>query len=222
MRPVKVIMKPVVAISTLFYALTFAWVVGINTTLSIFVTPLYNFGPVQIGAFYTTPLLATLLGLLVGHFLHDFIANHYVRNHKGIFEPESRLRVLYFSEPCLLAGLVLLGFALQQGYHWIVAAVGWFLFVFGILVTTVGIQAYVLSCYPEASGEVCAWLNFGRSTAGFIISYFQVRWANKVGTEASFGTQACICLFAFCFIPLMQWKGKAMRQWAGPLHFQTD
>jgi hypothetical protein len=143
-------------------------VVGINTTLAIFVTPLYNFGPVQIGAFYTTPLLATLLGQVIGHYLHDYLANHYIKHHKGIFEPEARLRVLYFSEPCLLAGLVVLGFALQQGYHWIVAAVGWFLFVFGtllwflerlyllvsgILVTTVGIQAYVLGCYPEASGE---------------------------------------------------------------------
>lgn len=32
-----------------YYMFTFAWVVGINTTLSIFVTPLYNFGLKQIG-----------------------------------------------------------------------------------------------------------------------------------------------------------------------------
>jgi hypothetical protein len=49
MRPIQVIMKPIVFISTVYYLLSFAWVVGINTTLSIFVTPLYNFGPKQIG-----------------------------------------------------------------------------------------------------------------------------------------------------------------------------
>ena len=49
MRPVRVILKPTVTISTVYYLLSFAWVVGINTTLSIFVTPLYNFGPKQIG-----------------------------------------------------------------------------------------------------------------------------------------------------------------------------
>jgi len=222
MRPVKVILKPVVYLSVIFYSFTFAWVVGINTTLSIFVTPLYNFGPIQIGAFYTTPIVACILGQLIGHYLHDALANHYVRKHKGIFEPESRLRVIYLSEPLMCAGLIILGFALQQKLHFMVAAVGWGLYVFGIMVTTVGIQAYVLGCYPEASGEVCAWLNFGRSTAGFIISYFQVTWANNLGHESLFGTQAAICFAAFLLIPLMQWKGKALRLWSGPLHFATD
>lgn len=49
MRPITVIMKPVVFLSTIYYMLTFAWVVGVNTTLSIFVGPLYGFGPKQIG-----------------------------------------------------------------------------------------------------------------------------------------------------------------------------
>ena len=49
LRPVKVIMKPTVLLSTIYYCFTFAWVVGINTTLAIFVTPLYDFGPKQIG-----------------------------------------------------------------------------------------------------------------------------------------------------------------------------
>lgn len=47
-RPIRVIIKPTVFLSSLYYTLTFAWVVGINTTLSIFLTPLYNFGPLQI------------------------------------------------------------------------------------------------------------------------------------------------------------------------------
>lgn len=49
MRPVKVILKPTVFISTIYFLFTFAWVVGINTTLSIFIGPLYHFGPKQIG-----------------------------------------------------------------------------------------------------------------------------------------------------------------------------
>jgi MFS family permease len=41
--------KPPVYLSIIYYLLSFAWVVGINTTLSIFLAPLYNFGPKQIG-----------------------------------------------------------------------------------------------------------------------------------------------------------------------------
>ena len=53
MRPVVIICKPVVFISVVYYMLTFAWVVGINTTLSILLPPIYGFGPKQIGIHIT-------------------------------------------------------------------------------------------------------------------------------------------------------------------------
>lgn len=49
LRPIRVVMKPTVFISVVYFLFTFAWVVGINTTLSIFLTPLYSFGLKQIG-----------------------------------------------------------------------------------------------------------------------------------------------------------------------------
>jgi len=221
MRPVVVLMKPVIFICTLYYMITFAWVVGINTTLSIFVAPLYGFGPVQIGLFYFTPMIGTVIGQIFGHFFHDFIANQYVRSHQGRFEPEVRLRAIYFSTPFMLIGLVVIGFSFSKAYHWAILAVAWGLYVFGIMITTVALQAYVLDSYPEASGEVAAWINFGRTTGGFIVSYFQVTWANWKGPDVSFGMQAAICFAAFLLIPLLQWKGKELRHRAGPLNFHT-
>ena len=69
MRIVRVISKPTVAISVLYYLFTFAWVVGINTTLSIFITaPPWNFGPKQIGESRITPLSSnSLLPCKAGH-----------------------------------------------------------------------------------------------------------------------------------------------------------
>lgn len=110
---------------------TFAWVVGINTTLSIFVKPLYSFGQVQLGAFYTTPIVAAILGQIIGHFLHDALATHYLRHHDGKFEPEARFRAIWISQPFMIAGLVILGFALQRDWHFMVTAVGWGMYVFG-------------------------------------------------------------------------------------------
>jgi MFS family permease len=66
-RPVRVLVKPTIFLSTVYYLLTFAWVVGINTTLSIFITaPPYNFGTKSIGFFYFTPVIAAILGEVLG------------------------------------------------------------------------------------------------------------------------------------------------------------
>ena len=117
------------------------------------------------------------------------------------------------------------------------------MYVFGIMITTVAITSYCLDSYPEGSGEVvstperaslhhyctrtnisrkAAWINFARTTGGFIISYFQVTWATAEGTKKSFGIQAGICAFAYCLIIVMQLFGKKMRERAGPLRFKTD
>ncbi|KAL2141970.1 hypothetical protein VTI28DRAFT_1752 [Corynascus sepedonium] len=220
-RTVSVLLKPTVAIACLFYALTFAWAVGINTTLAIFVTPLYGFGPRQVGFFYFTPVVAVILGEATGHWLHDALARQYIRRHKGHFEPEVRLRAVFFSMPFVIAGLVLIGQCLENAWHYMATSVCWGMYVFGMMITTVALSSYCLDSYPEASGEVSAWINFSRTVGGFIVSYFQVTWAEAQGTKLSFGIQAAICAGSLLFIlALLRW-GKAMRVWAGPLNFAT-
>ena len=221
MRSIKVIMKPTVLISVIYYLLIFSWSVGINTTLSIFLQPLYGFGYKQIGLFYFTPVVGAMLGEISGHSIHDILAKQYIKKHHGCFEPEVRLRASYIATPCLVTGLVVLGFSLEREWHYMCVSVGWGLYVFGIMVTTVAINAYNLDSYPEGSGEVAAWVNFARTTGGFIISYFQVKWATASGTAISFGVQGAICAAAFGLILLLQLYGERLRQRSGPLHFHT-
>lgn len=194
---------------------------GINTTLAIFLPPVYDFGLRQIGFFYFTPVTAVILGEIAGHYLHDFLARQYIGTHGGRFEPEVRLRAVAAALPFMVAGLVLLGQVLARQWHYMAASVAWGLYVFGVMITTVAVSSYNLDCYPEASGEVSAWVNFARTLGGFIVSYFQVRWAHARGTQESFGVQAAVCGGAFLLVVLLMLKGKALRLWAGPLHFAT-
>lgn len=126
---------------------------------------------------------------MVGHWLHDVIASAYIKKHAGRFEPEVRLRAIYVSTPFMIAGLVGLGFALEEAFHYMVTSLFWGLYVFGkhcafhliwwrapltslgIMITTVALNAYNLDSYPEASGEVSAWINMAR-TVRFSFEYF--------------------------------------------------
>jgi hypothetical protein len=122
----------------------------------------------------------------------------------------------------MVIGLILLGFSLQEGWHYMATSVSWGLYVFGIMVTTVALNAYNLDSYPEGSGEVAAWINFARTTGGFIISYFQVKWANSMGTKKSFGIRAAIVMAAFFLIVVLKGWGKRMRVWSGKLDFKAN
>jgi hypothetical protein len=135
----------------------------------------------------------------------------------GRLYAESRLWVVYISTPFMVAGLVLLGFSLENAYHYMITALGWGLHVYGIMLATVGIEAYLLDSYPTGSGEVAAWLNFSRCLGGFFITYFQVRWAVKVGPRSSFGTQAGVVAAAGLLVIFLHVFGGRLRRWSGPL-----
>ncbi|KAM7211545.1 putative transporter mfs2 [Rhypophila decipiens] len=222
-RTVSVVMKPTVLLACLFYVLTFAWAVGINTTLAILMSgPPYEFGAKQTGFFYFTPVVAVTIAEIVGHYLYDFIAKQYIRSHKGHFEPEVRLRATFFAMPFVIVGLVLIGQGFANTWHYMGLSVVWGMYVFGMMITTVALSSYCLDSYPEASGEVSAWLNFARTLGGFIISYFQVSWFTARGPAESFGIQAAICAASMIIIVILLKWGKAMRLWAGPLKFVTS
>lgn len=116
----------------------------------------------------------------------------------------------------MIIGIVLVGCGLQRVWHYMLIAVSMGLFVFGIMVVTTAINAYVLDSYPEAPGEVSAWINAGRTVGGFVVTYFEVKWAEKEGTQKSLGIQAAVVAGAVLVfvVPLQVW-GKHVRERQG-------
>lgn len=47
------------------------------------------------------------------------------RSKEKKLEPEFRLMAIAISTPFMLTGLVVLGFALEEGWHYMIAALGW-------------------------------------------------------------------------------------------------
>jgi len=98
---------------------------------------------------------------IAGHWLHDAIATTLThRSKENKLGPEYCRMAITISTPCKVAGLIFLGFVLENGWHYMLVALGRGLFVFGIMITMVAITAYNLDSYPEGSGEVAARIKF--------------------------------------------------------------
>ncbi|CEL60851.1 putative MFS-type transporter C1271,10c OS=Schizosaccharomyces pombe (strain 972 / ATCC 24843) GN=SPBC1271.10c PE=1 SV=1 [Rhizoctonia solani AG-1 IB] len=82
-RPFATLLDPRILLACIFMGITFGWTIGINVTLVIFLqtpAPLgYGMNSDQSSAMYLTPIVAALLGELVGHWLNDFIAKQYIK-----------------------------------------------------------------------------------------------------------------------------------------------
>jgi hypothetical protein len=116
-------------------------------------------------------------------------------------------------------GILVLGQALQNRWHYIVVAVFAAMQVFGIMTATTAVNAYVLDAYPEGSGEVGAWINVGRSMGGFMATYINIPWVLGSGPGEVLGIQAGIT-WAAALIPLfLQFFGKRILQSQGPMLF---
>lgn len=221
-RFLAVLSKPVIIPILIYYMLTLMWAVGINQTSSIlFATPAandgYGFSQSATSYIFFAPIIAVLLGERFGHFFNDFIARLYVRTHKGVFVPEARLKTTYVAAFLTVPGLVVVGQVLQHHLHWAGLVLGWGMYVFGYMIVSVAVTAYVLDSYARASGELAALISFSRNVGGFAVGYFQLAWGLKDGYDVSFGVQAATVAVGALIVPVINLYGVKLRHRGGQL-----
>ncbi|KDQ60320.1 hypothetical protein JAAARDRAFT_174380 [Jaapia argillacea MUCL 33604] len=212
-----VLWRPHLLSILIFEGMLFGFGIGINVTNPVFLgsPPPVGFGFSQyaIAGAYATPIVAVILGELIGRYANDWIQYTSIRKHKGVFEAEYRLWACYIAVPLYICGFVLLGAALQK--HMSVGAVvmGWGIAQAAIMINTVAVYAYCNDCFPRHQGEISALINLSRTLGGFSVAYFQVPWAEKHGALQVFGCEAAIVVGLFLLVvPALQLKGRYLRE----------
>jgi len=141
----------------------FGFSIGINVTISVFLEspPPFGFGlnSTIVSAIYATPVVAVIIGELLGRYLNDWFMNREIRQNNGVFEAETRLWTCYIGVSLYVVGLVILGTALQDHLNKAAIIIGWGTAQAGVLVTTVAVYAYCTDCFPREQGEISALLN---------------------------------------------------------------
>lgn len=169
--------------------------------------------------FYFAPIIGSLLGAALGHWLHDLVGSYYIKRHNGHIEPEARLIIIWLASPVMAISILVLGFALQNTWHYMAIAVFTAGQVCGIMIATVALNAYLLDAYPEGSGEVGAWIVVGRTMGGFMATYVEIEWVGKSGLEVAFGAQTGITVAAGLIILFLGLFGKRLRKAQGRMKF---
>ena len=174
------------------------------------------------GFFYFAPIIGSLLGALIGHFLNDIIGTIYQRRHNGTIEPEARLIIIWLATPIMAISILVLGYAIERVWHWSVLAVFFAGQVMGIMIATTAINAYLLDAYPEGSGEVGAWIVVGRTMGGLMATYIEINWVTKSGPINAFGAQCGITAAAGLIILFLGFYGKKIRMAQGRMSFAKE
>ncbi|KAF8877198.1 major facilitator superfamily domain-containing protein [Infundibulicybe gibba] len=187
----------------------------ITNTIFLQSPPPLGFGlsAFTVSGIYATPVVAVVLGELVGRYLNDWVMNMSIKRNQGVFEAEARLWTCYIGVPLFVIGFVILGAALQNHLNIGVVIVGWGIAQISVVVNTVAVYAYCNDCFPRQQGEISALLNLVRTLGGFSVAYYQVPWAMKHGALQTLGLEATIVAGLFVIVvPLLQYKGRMLRQ----------
>jgi MFS family permease len=217
LSPFKVVWRPHLLIVLVFEAMVFGFSIGINVTNAVFLgspPPLgYGFSQFGIAGGYGTPIVAVLIGELIGRYNNDFIMNLSIRRNNGVFEAEHRLWACYLAMPLYICGFVVLGASFQNHLSVGALVMGWGIAELAVMINTVAVYAYCNDCFPKHQGEISALINLARTLGGFSVAYFQVPWALKHGAIQVFGVEAAIVVgLFFLTVPLIQIKGRQLRE----------
>ncbi|KAF9448590.1 MFS general substrate transporter [Macrolepiota fuliginosa MF-IS2] len=214
--PIDVAWRPHMFLILLFEETVFGFGIGINVTNTLFLQshpPIgFGFNPTTVSGIYATPVIAVILGEIIGRYLNDWVMDLSIKRNHGVFEAESRLWTCYFGVVLYVIGFVILGVSLQDRLSIPVIIVGWAIAQVAVLVTTVAVYAYCNDCFPHKRGEISALLNLVRTLGGFSVAYYQVPWATKHGALQTLGCEAAIVAGLFILtVPFLQYKGRAIR-----------
>ncbi|TCD68168.1 hypothetical protein EIP91_011446 [Steccherinum ochraceum] len=213
---VNIVWRPHILMILWFEAAVFGFSIGVNVTTAVFLgtPPPIGFGYSQyaIAGIYGTPIIAVLIGEILGRYFNDWVMNLCVRRNKGVFESESRLWTCYIAVPLYIVGFVLIGAALQNHLNIGALIMGWGIAEVAVMINTVAVYAYCNDSFPKFQGEVSSLINLARVLGGFSVAYFQVPWASKHGALQTFGCEGAVVAGLFLLVvPTLQLYGRSLR-----------
>ncbi|KAJ4469898.1 MFS polyamine transporter [Lentinula aciculospora] len=137
----------------------------------------------------------------------------YLKNkNNGVGQPEFRVPAMILGSFCLPAGLLISGWAAEEGVHWVVTDLGMAFVGAGVILTFQSMQTYVVDCFTLHAASALASISCLRSLAGFGFPLFAPAMYNAIGFGKGDTILAAVSIAVGWPAPIIFWKyGKAIR-----------
>ena len=232
LRPIFVLINPVVSWSILVIGFTSVWVIGISFVVAqIFAAPPYLLDAAQLGYIAAGPVVGGVLGCILCGWVSDPIVRWISRRNNGVYEPEFRLPLMAGVPISCGIGYFLFGYFAANGASAVGSAAMWGVAFVSVQMAQVSAGAYLVDAFRKISVEIFIitmtvknflWFGFSckfaperrhRAKLTDFLLVFLNDWIASWGPEKMFYTIGGIQLaLSLTTIPVYIF-GKRMRAW---------
>lgn len=161
------------------------------------------------------------IGSIIGEFFagkaSDYMMLRMAKKNNGVRIPEHRLYLSTLSAIFMPTGLIIYGFTVGK-YNQYVPLVGLGVGVFGLQIASTCLYAYVSDCYKPQTPESGVLFNLSRGLS-FVVGFFAISYAEKVGYGWAWFTFSCIIFVSFMPIAALMFRGERWRKALGAPEF---
>ncbi|KAI1001691.1 hypothetical protein K3495_g6509 [Podosphaera aphanis] len=213
-RPFKLFAYPAVLWSAAVYSCSVGWLIVLSESVIILFrsNATYGFSALSIGLIYISPLIGGVLGTAVAGKISDFIAKYMSRKNGGLYEPEFRLLMAVPVAITTVAGLIGIGWSVQEHNYWIVPVTFFGIISFGCSLGVTTAITFCVDSYKQYAVEALVTLNFSKNIFhGLAFSFFVTKWIEDDGPKKVFMWLGLIQLMLMFFTIPMYIFGKKAR-----------
>lgn len=206
-RPLRLLAcNPVIQASSLISAFNYGVLYIVLSSFAELYSKHYHQSIEISGLHYIACTLGEIAGSQLGGSLMDLLYRYMLkRTDDGEHRPEFRLPLVIPGAVLGPLGIIVYGWTSQYRVHWAAVDAGIFVFLFGIQIAGMPLQAYVMDTYPEHASSALAASQFPRSLAAFLFPLFAPSLYSALGYGWGNTTVAFVGLFLGILSPLLLW-----------------
>ncbi|KAJ5679820.1 hypothetical protein N7462_008064 [Penicillium macrosclerotiorum] len=219
-RPSKMLLlSPIVASMCIYIAVLYGLLYILFTTFTEVFEGQYGFSSATSGLSFLGSGVGMLLGLLYAGVLSDRMIKLRIKRNEQP-QPEDRLPwyIVLPGSLSIPAGLFIYGWGTDKHVHWIVPEIGNAVTGYGMIITLMGIQTYLVDAFTKHAASAIAACTVLRSLAGGLLPLCGLKLYDKLGLGWG-NTLLAFLALAMSPIPILfQYFGAQLRARSKPLN----